>query len=329
MFKPKKILIVFMFMMVFSGLFLADALLAAEKYPSKPITLIVPWSAGGRSEMTVRVWAPALEKEIKQPVAIVCKPGGTGLVGAEDVARSKPNGYTSGIFATSHITSQYTSNPPMDFNRFEHVCINHIYPFAVMAHAESPWRTFKDVVEYSKKNPGKVKVANAGAGSIGHVLAGDLARVAGLKWIHVPYKGDGPGGVGLASKEVDLWMAPASAGAALIKAGTVKVLNIATQKRFSLYPDAPTFVEQGIDFVGEGVEMQQMAKGTPREIIDIFNAAMKRALSRPEVIQGMKNMYLIPGFEGPEETRRYIEKISAKLAPTIKELGLWIAPTTK
>ncbi len=316
-------------MTIFSSLFLTDALLAAEKYPSKPITLLIPWSAGGRSEMTVRVWAPGLEKELKVPVAIVCKPGGTGLVGAEEVARSKPDGYTIGIFATSHITSQFTSNPPMDFDKFEYVCINHIYPFALMAHAESPWRTFKDVMEYSKNNPGKVKVANAGAGSIGHVLAADLAREAGLKWIHVPYKGDGPGGVALAAKEVDLWMSPASAGAALIKAGTVRVLNVATEQRFALYPDAPTFVEQKVDFVGEGVEMQQMPKGTPREIIDTYNAAMKRALGRSETIEGMKKMYLFPGFQGPEECRRYVERISKKLAPTIKELGLWIAPTKK
>jgi tripartite-type tricarboxylate transporter receptor subunit TctC len=314
--------------LIFSAILLGLGSAIAADYPDpkKVLTLVVPWPAGGRTDLAVRAWAPLLEKELGLSVAVANNAGGGGIVGAEAVARSRPDGYTSGVFSISHIMGQYTKIPPMDFSRFEFVCTNYSFPTAVIVHAGSPWQTWDDVIAYSKKHPGKLKFAHPGAGSGDHILGEALAAKLGVEWQFIPYKGDAPAGVSLASKETDLWGAPVAAAVGLLKAGTVRVLGMASAERYPLYPEAPTHKEQGVDFVANLAEYQCMPKGTPLERIEIYVRAIKKVMNSPEVAERMKKIYVVPDVHGPAETRKYVEVTSARARPVLEKSGLWIAP---
>jgi tripartite-type tricarboxylate transporter receptor subunit TctC len=314
--------------LIFSAILLGLGSAIAADYPDpkKVLTLVVPWPAGGRTDLAVRAWAPLLEKELGLSVAVANNAGGGGIVGAEAVARSRPDGYTSGVFSISHIMGQYTKIPPMDFSRFEFVCTNYSFPTAVIVHAGSPWQTWDDVIAYSKKHPGKLKFAHPGAGSGDHILGEALAAKLGVEWQFIPYKGDAPAGVSLASKETDLWGAPVAAAVGLLKAGTVRVLGMASAERYPLYPEAPTHKEQGVDFVANLAEYQCMPKGTPLERIEIYVRAITKVMNLPEVAERMKKIYVVPDVRGPAETRKYVESTSATAGPVVEKLGLWIAP---
>ena len=333
MIRPKKKSLYFTLMVVslsllFSSILLGAGIAAAADYPDpkKTLTLVVPWPPGGRTDTAVRAWAVILEKELGVTVAVANKSGGGGIVGAEAVARSKPDGYTSGVFSISHIMGQYTKIPPMDFNKFEFVCTNYSFPTAVIVHTDSPWHNWNDVIAYSKKNPGKLKFAHPGTGTGDHVLGEALAKQIGVKWQFIPYKGDAPAGVSLAAKETDLWGAPVAAAVGLLKAGTVRVLGIASDERYSLYPKAPTHKEQGVNFVARLAEYQCMPKGTPRGIIEKYVRAMEKVLNSPEVVKRMHRIYVVPDVRGTEETRKYIEITSERARPVLEKSGLWIAP---
>ena len=298
----------------------------ASKFPDKTIVMVVPWPAGGRTDLAARVIAEKLQKILDVSVVVANKAGGAGLVGAEAVAQSPPDGYTIGVFSLSHIMNVWTKAIPMDFAKFDFVSTGFSYSPAIMIAAKSPWKSWDDVIAAAKKNPGGLKFATPGAGGADHITSAILAKKIGIKFNFIPYKGDNPAGIALASNEVNLWGAPISAAVGLLEANMVKVLGIASEERFSLYPKAKTHKEQGVDFVFSIKEYFCVAKGTPKDRVETLNAAIKKAVNSKSVQEHLKKIYMVPDSLSPEETKKYVLDTVKMVQPMIEEIGLRRAP---
>ncbi|HOI82519.1 MAG TPA: tripartite tricarboxylate transporter substrate binding protein [Synergistales bacterium] len=299
---------------------------AEAAFPERPVNLVVPWPAGGRTDLSTRVIASVLQKELGVPVVVSNKTGGGGIVGAQAVASSRPDGYTIGVFSISHIMSVYTKIPPMDFGQFDFLCKTYSFPQAVIINAESPLKNWDEVIAYSKEHPGEIKFGHPGAGTADHIFGESLAKKLGVKWTFIPYKGDGPAGVGLASKEIDLWGAPLSAALGLLEGGSLRVLGIAADERLELYPNAPTHKEQGVDYTRLLSEYFCLPKGTPQDRVDILLGAIERTLNSEEIKKHFGNIFVTADFQGPEATEKYVMDTVKEVEPIVDSLGLNIAP---
>lgn len=321
-------------MSVVTGLILALAalpLMAAcakpaeeAKYPSSPIMVIIPWPAGGRSDLESRVWAPFLEKELGVPVVVANHPGGGGVVGSNTLAASRPDGYTISQFSLAQVLAQYTKKPPLDFGLFVPVFQTSYYPFTVVVNAESPWQTLQDFITYAKANPGKLKGGTAGAGTGIHLGMVAFAKAAGINIQPIHYKGDAPAVTATAGKEVDFNISPMAANKAMAEAGKLRVLALLASERSSLYPDIPTARDQGLDFDVGTNSYIATRKGVPAERIALLEKAMEKVLTTPEVIEILQGMGVDVSYKNSQDTARIIEAMDATFRPVVIELGLAI-----
>jgi len=227
-----------------SGIFSAPAL---AKFPEKPITLIVPWSPGGSGDMTCRILAGRMEKELGQPVVVKNMPGAGSLVGAKALVDSAPDGYTLGFLGISATIAQYTSVSPVMMSEYKAVSGIINPSLFLLVNSASPWKTLKEFVSYAKANPGKIKNGNAGAGVIDHLYSSDFGKVAGVEFTQVPFKGWGPALAALAGGHVDSMFVAIGPAKAMIGAGKIRPIAIAADVRHPAYLDIPTMKEGGVD----------------------------------------------------------------------------------
>ncbi len=299
---------------------------AAAKYPAKRVTVIVPWSPGGRTDLTARVIMPTFEKYLGQTAVIINKPGGAGVIGAKEVARAKPDGYTLGFFSIGFWTTQYSQVTPTDLKEYELICQVNFDPAAIAVNVNSPWRDLKELVGYAEKNPGKVRNGIAGIGSGSHIFAGSFAKAAGVEIANIPHKGDAGASVALAGGHLETQLAVPSSFRALVEAKKIRVLGIAAEERNPLYPEYPTFREQGIDYVMGSWHGLFAPKGTPKEIVEFLDKSMAKALKDPELIERANKALVGIVYRDREAFTEYSDKMDAMLRTLIKELGLWRAP---
>lgn len=298
----------------------------AVSYPSGPVTAIIPWPAGGRTDIAARVWAPFLEKELGFPVVVQNMPGAGGVTGSNNLIRAKNDGHTFGVLSISLNLAQWTKTPPFELKKLEPVCMIFASPMTVTVRANSPWKTLQEFIEYGRKNPGKIRQANSGTGTSQHVISAAFFKAAGVEVIHVPYDGDGPAVTALVNGEVDTSGAPMIALRTFIASNTVRVLAVTGQKRSPLSPDIPTVKEQGIDFALESFDGIYVPLGTPREIIDALDAAFKRMSEKKEFIEAMHKIAYEIAYMTSAEFRNYLVAVNSTLEKIVTDLGLRVAP---
>jgi len=312
-------------------LFLAVACCAAagaqaQSYPAKPIRLILPFPPGGGTDVVGRLLAQKLGQALGQQVIVDNRAGAGGRIGTDLVAKSLPDGYTL-LLATSSVMGtgpalyqKLPFNMPKDFAPISLVAYT---AYVLVVHPSVPAKSVKDLVMLAKSKPGRLTYASSGAGGAAH-LSGELfSAMAGVKMIHVAYKGSSPGMFSVVSGETDLMFSNALPALPQVKNGRLRALGATTPQRSALLPDVPTIAESGL----RGFEVQQnygvlAPAGTPREIVLRLNQEVGKAMRTEDA----KSRLLADGSEAkvstPEELERMITVEIAKWSKVIKQAGI-------
>lgn len=293
----------------------------AQTYPSQAITLVVPFGAGGRTDLTARGVAQALEKHLGGTVAVVNKPGAGGVIGSKQVANAKPDGYTVGIFSSAVVSAQYTVATGTDLNDYKLAGVMEISPAAVSVNYGSPSKTLKDLVAAAKKSPGQLTLGMI-PGASAQVFAGGFVDAAGIQMNMVPFNSDAPGVTALAGGHIDAHVAVPASYKALSDAQKIRMLGVAAEKRMSTFPDIPTMSEQGVDLVIGSFHGLFAPKETPDSIVAILEAALEKAMKEKAVSDQMANVGLGPVFMGRKEAERFVAGQDAIYRKLIGKLGM-------
>jgi len=270
-----------------AALLAAPILALAQAYPSRPIRLIVPFAAGGTTDIVARIVGDKLGRELGQPVIIENRGGGGGMIGADAVAKSAPDGYILGVATVSTLATvpATTAKMPYDPGKdFTHIINLVNVPNVMTINPKVPAKDMKEFIALLKKNPGKYSFASSGTGGISH-LDGELFKVlTGTYMIHIPYKGSGPALNDTIAGQVEAEFDNLPSSLPFIKAGKLRALGLQSDKRADSLPDLPTFAELGLK------EANNMAwyglvgpAGLPKDIVAKLNSAANKALADPDV----------------------------------------------
>ncbi|MBI4204772.1 MAG: tripartite tricarboxylate transporter substrate binding protein [Betaproteobacteria bacterium] len=295
--------------------------LAQAAYPEKTVTMIVPFPAGGRTDLTARVVAQHLPKHLGQPVVVANKPGAGGVLGAKEVAAASPDGYTLGFFSTAVVTAQYTVSTPTALGDYIAISVVNIDPMALAVKYDAPWKTLKDLVSYGRENPDKLRVGMI-PGASAQIFAGGFAKAANVKTVHVPFKGDADGAAALAGGHIEVHVAVPVSYKSLSDAKKVRILAVAADSRSPLYSDIPTFRENGVDLVIGSFHIVFAPKGTPAEVQTKLAAAVAKAMNEPELRKQMTAANLGVAYMNPSETARYLARQDELYRKLIEDLGM-------
>lgn len=298
---------------------------AAQTFPSKPITIVVPASPGGAIDLAARLIGQKLSESWGQPVSIDNKAGATGIIGSDFVARAAPDGHTLALVASSHaINPSMVRKLPFDtLKSFEPVAQTHVVPLMLVVSNSVPAKTVKELVDYGKANPGKLSFASSGNGGAPH-FSGELFKsMAGIEAVHVPYKGSTLAHPDLISGRVSLMFDTVAAIKVQVKAGTVRPLAVTTAKRVPSEPGLPTMAEAGLPGYETSTWGGLLAPaGTPKAVVAKLNTEVNRILALPDVSQKLLDAGIEPAHGKPEQFAEFIEKEMRKWAKVAKDAGM-------
>jgi len=255
-------------------------------YPTKPITIIVPFTAGGNTDVKTRLVAAQLGLILGQTVLVDNRPGASGNIGIEAVSRAAPDGYTIGMGSFGPLAVNPAIFPKVNFDpkSFVPIVLLEKSPLVLTTPVGRPYKTIKDVVAAAKAKPGGLNIANAGPGGAHHLSAELFESAAGIEMVGVPYKGGGPASTALLAGEVDLMFEQTGAAIPSIQTGKIRAIAVTSAKRLSTMPDIPTFAEAGYPAVLVSNWMGYVApKGTPPAIVAKLHAAFVKAIDHPDV----------------------------------------------
>jgi tripartite-type tricarboxylate transporter receptor subunit TctC len=262
---------------------LAAAGASAQNYPARPIRLIVPYPPGGNIDITARAIAPGLTELLRQQIVVDNRGGAGGLIGADLVAKSAPDGYTLLLGSSATVTvapSLYTKMPYDPVKDLSGITLLSYVPIVLVVNPNLPAKTVKEFIALAKSRPGKMTMSSPGNGTTNQ-LAGELFQLeTGTKFVHVPYKGAGPALIDLMGGQVDMLFDQLSASSGYIKSGRLRALVVAGEKRNAVIPDVPTMAESGLKNCEAGTFTALMGPARlPREIINQLNAVGNKTLA--------------------------------------------------
>ncbi len=313
-----------------AGLALATALpAAAQGYPSKAITLVVPFAAGGPTDIVARTLAGVMTKSLGQTVVVENKVGAGGTLAAGHVMRAAPDGYTYLIHHNGMATAPalYRKLPYNPLTDFEHVSQVIDVPMTLLGRKDLPANNFTELLAYLRANGDKVNLAHAGLGAVSHLCGMVLRQAVGADLTTVPYSGTGPAFQALLGGQVDVLCDQTTQTMPHIKAGTVKFFGVTTAQRIKVLPDAPTLAEQGLKgfevVVWHGI---YAPKGTPKEASERFAVALRAALKDPTVAQRMTELgaeFVSDAKLTPDGLRGWLKQETERWGPVIKAAGVY------
>ena len=300
---------------------------AQEPYPSRPISLIVPFPPGGVADLTARPVAAAMEKALKQPVGVVNKTGAAGAVGMQFVAASKPDGYTlllalSSISIIPEADKLFARPPAFTVDQFAPVALISADPTILVVRAESPWKTAKEFIEDAKKRPNQISYSSSGIYGTLHMAMELLSHAAGIKLRHVPYAGAGPALTALLGGHVDALASGPSVVLPQIKAGKLRALAGWGDKRVSSLPDVPTFKELGYGeaefYIWAGLFAP---KATPEPVLAKLREAAHAAVADPDFKSAMDKLETPIAFKQGAEFQKFFDADAKRLAEGVRKVG--------
>lgn len=281
----------------------------AQTYPTQTIRIIVPFPAGGLNDTTARLLQPYLEKALGQTVIVDNRPGASGAVGTDAVAKATPDGHTLVVVASSHTVAPAT-NPklPYDTERdLASIALLARNPLLFVVNAKVPAKTLAEFIALAKENPGKFNYSSPGAASQTHLVTELLSGTAGIKMQHIPYRGGAPAMLAVVQGDAQLSVISPLAALPHMQAGTVRAIAAGSLARDKQFPDLPTVAESGYPGF-EAIQWVGMltAAGTPKPIIDRINAEVNRALREPDLITKLAAQGVSPAGGTPEAFQKLI-----------------------
>ena len=298
---------------------------SADIYPNKPIRFIVPFAAGGASDVTSRLISKVMSPSIGQAVIVENKAGAGGNIGSDFVAKSPPDGYTMLLAYTGPMAINPTLYKNLPFNPlkdFAAVTLVAQAPLLLGVNPSMPVNNVQELIRYAKENPGKIFYGSSGTGGADH-LAGDLfMKETGTKIIHVPYKGGALALRDLVAGNTQMQFMTIPAAIPLIRDGRIRPLALLSSKRFELFPDVPTIEEAGLKnvYVNNTYGVTVPA-GTPPDVVNKLNAELVKAVKNPEVANRFKDLGLVPAYNTPAEFTQLMKDEYERWAEIVKVSG--------
>jgi len=297
----------------------------AETYPTKPITLIVPYPAGGANDMLGRLIGQKMAEKLGQQIIVENKPGAGTLIGATAVAKAAPDGYTLlvGGFASNSVSPLLFKAEYDPIKDFEPIGMFGTAPTVIITYPDSPYKTIKDVVDAAKKKPGEIMYGSSGNGSPLHMSGEMFTAQAGVQMTHVPYKGGSAHILDLIGKRLDIIFDTSTNSTPLIKGGKVRPIAVSSKTRLPDFPDVPTLTEAGYpDFSVNGWYALYASAKTPKPIVDKLSAELQKVLQMPEVIEKLRGVGVTPGSGKADELAKYAPAELEKYRKLIKDANI-------
>ncbi|HSR13864.1 MAG TPA: tripartite tricarboxylate transporter substrate binding protein [Thermodesulfobacteriota bacterium] len=295
---------------------------AADDFPSKPITIVVSWSAGGGQDLVARALQPPLQEALKQSVVIVNRPGGGASIGFNSVSASDPDGYTICQASPSMNILKYTLKAGIDYKNFAPIIFGAYTPATILVKVDAPWKDLKEFLAYAKANPGKIRIANSGYGGIFHIAAIAIEKYAQVKLTHVPYKGTAPSVPALLGGHIDAILAGFGDTQHFIKDGKMKAIGVQAPERSKFAPNVQTFKELGMDVDMVSYYSWVAPKNTPRNRINVLFEGFKKALHTKSFEEFADSQGVTIAIKDPDEFGRFFEKEDVKFKELITMAGI-------
>jgi tripartite-type tricarboxylate transporter receptor subunit TctC len=296
---------------------------AQERFPARPVQVIVPATPGGPVDTAVRLFEPALAAALGAPVVLINRPGASGTLGMGAVATAAPDGYTIGQGVNSIFTITRISGTQVPFTLDDFTLLgNYVTDVSVLAvAADAPWKTLDDVTAYVHANPGKLNYASAGIGTVSQLSMQALAHRFGLNMVAVPFPGGAQLTTAILGKQIDIGMVPFTTGAAMFKANKLRPLLTTAPERLRQLPDVPTFAEKGITENGLNLIMGLYAPhGLPDGVRDTLVAAVAKAAHDPSFVAKVEALGLLSRYEDPAAARQRLQSEYADILALSKQL---------
>jgi tripartite-type tricarboxylate transporter receptor subunit TctC len=300
---------------------------AQEGYPSRPITVVAPFPPGGVADLTARPVAAAMEKVLKNPVAVVNKTGAAGAVGMQFVATSKPDGYTlllalSSISIIPEADKIFGRQPAFTVDQFAPIALISADPTVLVVRTESPWKTAAEFIEDARKRPGQISYSSSGIYGTLHMAMELLSHAAGVKLRHIPTTGAGPALNAILGGHVDALASGPAVILPHIKAGKLRALAGWGDKRVAALPEVPTFRELGFPdaefYIWAGLFAP---KGTPEPVLARLRESTRAAVAEPEFKAAMDKLETPIAFKQGDEFQRFFDADARRLAEGVRKVG--------
>ncbi len=299
---------------------------AQPAYPSKPIRMIVPLAAGSAVDNAARIVAQKMGQNMGQAIVIENQAGAAGLIGAGNVAKAAPDGYTLGGFNDSIMTMLPNLQPKMPWDilkDFEPVSLVATVEWGLVVGADAPQRSAADLIASARRSPGQLNYGSGGNGSPQHIAMALFASQAGVSMTHVPYKGATQAALGVAGNEVQAAFQGIATVNSLVRAGKVRLIGVTTPRRLPQFADVPTVSESGLSGFEFNSWFALMAPGgTPKAIVQTLQAEVSKALDDPEVREKLIAQGLTPRGTSPDELAKAMRAQLARYGVLIKQAGI-------
>ncbi len=310
------------FFMLFLFLGLAGIIFAQGKYPSKPINFIHGYPAGGGTDIFLRPLLTAAGKTLGQPVVLLNKPGGGTAVALAGLKSEKPDGYTIGSLISGGVLSQHMRKVPYNTVKdFTPIIQCGDWLYGLVVRSDSPWKTFKEFIEYAKANPGKIRYSTAGPGTPQHLVMERLALEQKIKWTHIPFEGEPPalsallGGHVEASSQAPGWKK-------YVQDGSMRLLAVYGEKRMQEFPEVPTLLDLGYNITAVGLACVIGPKGLSPQVVETLHNAFRKAMDDPDFIRVARQTDVPIVYRGPQDLGKHLEKMNEEVESLIQTLGL-------
>lgn len=307
------------------GTALGPPALADDAYPNQPIRVVMPWAPGGPTDVIGRVVANEMSAILGQPLVIESRPGASGSIGTGTVAKATPDGYTLVMNASVQVIypAQFKSLNFDPINDFTTVGIMGTVPMVAIVPENSSYKSFKDVIDFAKANPGKLTFASPGIATLPHLVGELVNNTTGAKITHIGYRGSSPALTDVAGGHVDLMYAPLAPAVPLIRSGKVRALAVSTKNRVADLPDVPTIAETVVpDFDIVTWYGMWAPKDTPEAIVKKLNDAMVKASSSPKVVEALQAQGTIPNSMDYKQAHAFALEESQRWIGVMKDANI-------
>lgn len=293
---------------------------AAEKFPSRPINLMIGYAAGGTTDIASRALAEAVEKVIGQPVVVINKPGAGTAVMMTDLKKQKPDGYTVGVMSSGAIISYFLQkvayHPVTDFDSILQVSA---FNYGIAVRADSPWKNIKELLAYAKANPGMVKYTGSGANSPAHLVMIQLGEAAGVNWTHIPFQSGAEAATNVMGGHCDVTCSP-SEWKPGVDSGRLRLIASAMEERFKAYPNVPTLIEEGYNVKGYGYLAIVGPKGMPKDRVKILHDAFSKAMKDPAYQKTLDSILFPTIYKNSADCDKYTKELFDILGPLVEKV---------